>query len=376
MKNRIAKTGAALGVLTLLVGGVAACGSSSGSRTATSSAAGSSAAAGFDPKDSFIGIAMPERSSDNWIISGEKMKTDLEAKGYTVNLQYSDGTNGTQTQINNLQTMINNPKLKVLIVAAVDGEKLNQVLSDAASKGVKVIAYDRLINNTEAIDYYVTYDNKKVGELQGQSLLDGLEAQKPGGPWNVELFAGSPDDNNAKFFWDGAMSKLQPMIDSGKIVVPSKQTTFNQVATPGWSAETAQRRMTTLLGFYTSAQLDGVLAPNDKVSRGIQAAIGTTFPTFPVVTGQDAEADSVKLIMQGKQYSTIYKSAFDQAERTVMMVDSLAAGETPEVNDTTSYNNKIKNVDTYLLTPKVVTKENAAEVFANDEKLLAVVNGG
>ena len=263
--------------------------------------------------------------------------------------------------------MLNNGA-KALIVASIDGTALTQQLADAGKDGVKVIAYDRLINGTPDVDYYVTFDNQKVGVQQGTSLLTGLgildaDGKDTGktGPFNIELFAGSPDDNNAQFFFNGAMSVLQPYIDKGTLKVVSGQTSFSQVATQQWKLETAQARMETVLnGFYAKGdtKLDGVLSPYDGLSRGILNATKAAGIPNPVVTGQDAEKPSDKLIQEGVQYSTIFKDTSKLADTASTMVDAILNGKTPEVNDTTTYNNKVKVVPAYLHQSVVITKDN------------------
>jgi putative multiple sugar transport system substrate-binding protein len=242
---------------------------------------------------------------------------------------------------------------------------------------VKIIAYDRLIENTPNVDYYVAFDNFGVGKLQGQALLDGLAARSGhGAPWNIELFSGSPDDANSAVFFNGAMEVLQPKIDDGTLKVVSGQTDIQQTATQGWEAENAQSRMDSLLAAnYTSETIDGVLSPNDNLARAILTSVkqaGKEVSTF-TVTGQDSEVESVKSIMAGEQYSTINKDTNLLVAQTISMIQSLQKGEEVEVNDTEQYDNGVKVVPAYLLTPVIVTKENAAEAYANIPNLLEIV---
>lgn len=223
------------------------------------------------------------------------------------------------------------------------------------------------------MDYYVAFDNFKVGELQGQALLEGMKKKKPNGPYTIELFSGSSDDNNSGVFFDGAMSVLQPEIDKGNVVVGSGQTQVTQTATDGWKAENAQRRMDSLLtSTYGSKTLDGVLSPNDTLARAIITSVKGAGKPIPVVTGQDSEVESVKSIMAGEQYSTINKDTRNLVKASIDMVKALQSGAAPQVNDTTSYNNGVKVVPAYLLPPVIVTKDNAAEAYANDPTLSAL----
>jgi putative multiple sugar transport system substrate-binding protein len=317
-------------------------------------------------KKGTIGVAMPTKTSERWIKDGNYMKQQLEAAGYKVNLQYANDDIPTQvTQVNDMVTKGN----QVLVVASIDGTALAGVLKEAKADGIPVIAYDRLLRSTDAVDYYTTFDNLKVGELQAQSLLAGLKASGKPAPWNVELFAGSPDDNNATFFFNGAMQVLQPLIDSGQIKVRSGETDFKTVATLRWDAAVAKKRMENVLTkSYSSTDVDGVLAPYDGLSRGIIAALkgsgyGSGSKKLPVITGQDAEIESVKSILAGEQYSSIFKNTRDLAKATVTMIQQIAQKKKVTVNDTKSYNNGVKVVPTQLLNPVPVDKSNIKQVL-------------
>jgi putative multiple sugar transport system substrate-binding protein len=318
-----------------------------------------------DNKGALIGVAMPTKTSERWIDDGDNVTKKLEALGYKVDLQYANDQVPLQQQ--QLESMLNK-NAKTLIIAAIDGTALTQQLQAAGDSGVKVIAYDRLINGSPNVDYYVTFDNNKVGVQQGTSLLTGLgildqDGKDTGkkGPFNIELFAGSPDDNNATFFWKGAMSVLQPYIDKGVLKVPSGQTEFSQCAIQQWQLKTAQDRMETILnGFYAkgNVKLDGVLSPYDGLSRGILNAVKSASIPNPIVTGQDAEKPSDKLILDGVQYSTIFKDTRKLGDTAAAMVDAVLTGKEPEVNDTTTYDNKVKVVPSYLHQSVIVTKDN------------------
>jgi putative multiple sugar transport system substrate-binding protein len=324
-----------------------------------------SAASGGDGGKGTIGVAMPTKSSERWIADGNNIKEQLEAEGYDVDLQYAE--DDIPTQVSQVENMITKG-VDTLVIAAIDGTALGEVLETAESQDIDIIAYDRLIRDSEAVDYYTTFDNFKVGVLQAESLVKGLE-ERGKGPYNVELFAGSPDDNNATFFWDGAMSILQPMIDSGDIVVPSGQTDFDQAAILRWDPATAQKRMEDILTkTYSSETVEGVLSPYDGLSLGIIAALqgngyGGGGKELPVVTGQDAEVQSVKSILAGEQYSTIFKDTRELAKVTVDMIKAVGEGEEPEVNDTETYDNGVKVVPSYLLKPVEVDASNWEEIL-------------
>ncbi len=317
---------------------------------------------------------MPTKTSERWINDGNGVKSQLEALGYKVDLQYAD--NDIPTQVNQIETMITKGE-KLLIIASIDGTALSTQLQEAHTNGIAVIAYDRLIMNSPNVDYYATFDNFKVGVQQATSLLTGLgildaSGKDTGktGPLNIELFAGSPDDNNAPFFFKGAMSILQPYIDKKVLVVKSGQTDFQKVAILRWDPATAQSRMENLLTstYADGSKVAGVLSPYDGLSIGILGALkgvgyGTASQPYPIVTGQDAEAASVKSIIAGEQYSTIYKDTRELAKVTVAMADAILKNQTPKTNDTTTYNNGVKVVPSYLLESQVVTKDNYKKIL-------------
>ncbi|MGY1749593.1 multiple monosaccharide ABC transporter substrate-binding protein [Modestobacter sp. SYSU DS0511] len=363
---KLTALGAALAV------GLTACGGGgAGSNSDTADA---------DPGDLTIGVAMPTETSERWIADGDNVKSQLEEAGYTVELQYAGDDIPTQSrQIDQMIT----EGVDLLIVAAIDGTALAPQLEAAAAEGIEVISYDRLIRDTENVDFYVTFDNEAVGEAQANALLVGLGLQNPDGspgeatgPFNIELFAGSLDDNNAFFFWEGAMSVLQPLIDDGTLVVPSGQTTIEQAATLRWQQETAQSRMETLLtsNYSGDTQLNGVLSPYDGISRGIITALqnagyGPALDSqprpLPVVTGQDAEIASIKLIADGVQHSTIFKDTRLLAEQAVAAAEAFLEGEEPEANDTETYDNGMKIVPSYLLPVETVYADNIQSVLVD-----------
>jgi len=301
-----------------------------------------------------IGISMPTKSSQRWIDDGNNMVNEFEKMGYECDLQY--GEDVVENQVSQIENMITKG-VNCLVVAAIDGESLSDVLAKAEEQNISVIAYDRLIKKTDNVDYYATFDNFQVGVLQAEYIVKALNLEKEKGPYNIELFAGSPDDNNAYFFFNGAMKILKPYIDSGKLVVKSGQTAFKQVATLRWSGETAQARMDNLLSkSYTDVKVDAVLSPYDGISIGIISSLkgvgyGTENLKMPIVTGQDAEIPSVKSIIAGEQTQTVFKDTRELAKVASKMADAVLNGKEPEVNDTKTYDNGNKIVPSYLLKP-------------------------
>ncbi|MBB6403733.1 putative multiple sugar transport system substrate-binding protein [Arthrobacter sp. AZCC_0090] len=356
------KAGKAAAVAAIAALALTACG-----RTDSGSSGGSSSGGEAFPKGSSIGVALPQKTSENWVLAEKLFNDGLTSAGFKPDVQFANG--GVSEQQNQISAMVTKGD-KVIIVGAIDGAQLGTQLKQAKDAGATVIAYDRLLLNTANVDYYVAYDNFKVGVLQGQALLDGLKTKKASGPYNIELFAGSPDDANAKVFFDGAMSILQPKIDDGTLKVVSGQKSFEQAVTQGWKAENAQKRMDTLLaGTYTSASLDGVLSPNDTLARAILTSVKAAGKPLPIVTGQDSEVESVKSILAGEQYSTINKDTRKLVEHAITMVKDLQAGKQLEINDTKSYNNGVKTVPAYLLPPVIVTKDNVKTAYVDDPVL-------
>src|SRR6478609_7435705 len=313
-----------------------------------------------------VGIAMPTKSSARWIDDGNNMVKVLKERGYNTDLQYAE--DDIPNQLSQVENMVTKGA-KALVIAAIDGTTLSDVLKQAKAKGITVIAYDRLIRGSANVDYYATFDNFQVGVLQAQSIETALGLKEGKGPFNIELFGGSPDDNNAFFFYDGAMSVLKPYIDSGKLVVQSKQMGMDKVSTLRWEASVAQARMENLLSaFYTKNHVDAVLSPYDGLSIGIIAALkgvgyGTKELPMPVISGQDAEVPSVKSIINHEQYSTIFKDTRELAKVAAGMVDAVLSGGKPEVNDTKTYENGVKVVPSYLLKPVAVDASNWKEAL-------------
>ncbi|MFG6079771.1 multiple monosaccharide ABC transporter substrate-binding protein [Paracoccus litorisediminis] len=322
---------------------------------------------GIAAAEGMVGISMPTKTSARWIADGDNMVKQFQEAGYQTDLQYAD--DDIPNQLNQIENMITKG-VDVLVIAAIDGTTLSNALANAKAADIKVIAYDRLIRDTGDIDYYATFDNFKVGVEQANTLVAGLKERFPDvKPWNVELFGGSPDDNNAFFFYDGAMSVLQPMIDSGEIVIPSGQQGMDKVGTLRWDPATAQSRMDNILSAnYTDKQVNGVLSPYDGLSIGILSSLkgvgyGSGDLKMPIVSGQDAELQSSKSILAGEQYSTIFKDTRELAKVTVGMVDSMIKGSEPQINDTKTYNNGVKVVPSFLLQPVPVTAANLNEVL-------------
>lgn len=319
-----------------------------------------------------IGVSMPTKNLERWSRDGEQLKRLLEDLGYKVELQFAD--NKVEQQSAQIQTMMNKSPA-VLVVGAIDGSALGPVLERASDLGVTVIAYDRLIRDTKAVDYYVTFDNYRVGQLQGQYLVDALELDTAAGPFTFEPIAGSPDDNNARFFFEGAWDVLTPYIEAGKLVCPSGKMPasvedWQSIGIQAWSNTTAQAEMENRLNSFYSAttRVQAVLCPNDAIALGVSQALGSAGygqTDWPVLTGQDADQANVANIVAGRQSMTVFKDTRELGKRCATMVDQICQGQEVEVNDTESYDNGVLVVPSFLLTPVTVDADNVREVLVD-----------
>ena len=314
-----------------------------------------------------VGIAMPTQSAERWIADGANMVKVLEDLGYETDLQYAEDV--VQNQISQIENMITKG-VDVLVIASIDGSALTDVLEKAHEEGVSVVAYDRLLMNSEFVDYYATFDNYSVGVLEAEFIIEKLDLENADGPFNIELFGGSPDDNNALFFWDGAIDTLQPYFDSGKLVVVSGHTDFQQAATLRWDRAAAQTRMENILSAHYSSGEDvhAILSPYDPISLGAIEAMkavgyGSADKPLPIVTGQDAIEAGVKSIIAGEQSQTVFKDTRELAKKAAGMVQALLEDSAVDINDEKTYDNGKKIVPSYLLKPISVHIENYEEVL-------------
>ena len=369
---------AAAMALALTAGMLSGCSSSTGSapenkETQTTAAATTEATKAAETKaeetkatkgsGTLVGVAMPTKDLQRWNQDGSNMKKELEAAGYKVDLQYA--SNDVQTQVSQVENMISNG-CQILVIASIDGSSLGEPLSQAKAMGIPVISYDRLIMNSDAVTYYATFDNYKVGQKQGEYLVEALDLEKATEPKNIELFTGDPADNNCNFFFGGAMDVLKKYIDSGKLVVKSGQTAFEQVATANWDSEKSQNRMDTIIaGNYSDGTvLDAVLCSNDSTALGVENALASSYTgKYPVITGQDCDIANVKNMLQGKQAMSIFKDTRTLASQVVKMVDSVMQGGEAEINDTKSYDNGTGIIPTFLCDPVVVTVDNYKDML-------------
>jgi len=312
-----------------------------------------------------VGISMPTKSLQRWNEDGNYLQAQFEAAGYEVELQYA-GDNDVPTQVAQLETMLLNG-CDVLVITAIESTALGTVLATAKENGVKVVCHDRIVMDTPAVDYYATFDNFQVGEIQGQYVVDTLGLAEGKGPFNIEFLAGDPGDNNATYFFNGAMSKVQQYLDNGQLICVSGQTSFDQVATPSWKTETAQARMDDIIAAYYAdgTPLDVVLCSNDSTAQGAtNALVAAGFEAgegYPIITGQDCDIASMKNILKGLQSMSIFKDTRILAARTVTIVNSILAGTEVETNAVVS--NNILDVPTYYATPLFADINNYQELL-------------
>ncbi len=310
-----------------------------------------------------VGVAMPTKDLQRWNQDGENMKAMLEKAGYQVDLQY--GANDIATQVSQIENMIANGA-KVLVIASIDGDSLGTVLAQAKEKNIPVIAYDRLIMNSDAVSYYATFDNWLVGTKQGEFIRDALDLDNAAGPFNIEFITGDPGDNNINFFFDGAMSILQPYLDNGQLVCPSGQVEKAVVATANWATDAAQARFENILSsYYADKQLDAVLASNDSTACGVENALESSYSgsVYPVITGQDCDIAIMKNLIEGKQGMSVFKDTRTLAAKVVEMVDALMKGQEPPINDTETYDNGTGVIPSFLCEPVACTVENYKELL-------------
>ena len=322
-----------------------------------------------------VGVSMPTKDLQRWNQDGDNMKAQLEKEGYEVDLQYAG--NVEQEQLNQITNMINSG-CSVVVIAAITGDSLGAALDLAKEKGVKVIAYDRLLMASDAVDYYATFDNYMVGTVQGTYIKDQLKLDEAEGPFVMEITAGDPGDNNAGYFYNGAMDVLKPYIESGKIIVKSGQIEFNDVATPSWKTETAQTRADSILSSYYAdgSKIDAWLCSNDSTALGVTNALADKYDNdYPIITGQDCDVSNTNNMIDGKQSMSVFKDTRTLAKQVVKMVGQILKGETVDVNNTETYNNGVKVVPSFLCEPVFADVNNYKELLIDSGYYLETEDG-
>ena len=312
-----------------------------------------------------VGVSMPTKDLQRWNQDGANMQAELEAAGYEVDLQYA-GNDETQ-QLAQIENMISGGA-NVLVIAAIEASSLGEALDMAKAANIPVIAYDRLLMNSDAVSYYATFDNYKVGVTQGQYIVDTLDLDNAEGPFNLEITAGDPGDNNAPFFYNGAMDTLKPYIESGKLVVQSGQTAFEEVGTPKWATETAQSRAENILSTHyakgSGNNVDVWLCSNDSTALGVTNALAANYDgEYPIITGQDCDIANTKNMIDGKQSMSVFKDTRTLASQVVKMVGQILNGEEVEVNDTETYDNGTGVIPSFLCEPVFADANNYKELL-------------
>ena len=309
-----------------------------------------------------VGVSMPTKDLQRWNQDGANMEKELTDAGYEVELQFA--SNDPATQLNQIKTMIGNG-CSVLVISAIEGDSLGEALDMAAEYEIPVIAYDRLLMNSDAVSYYATFDNYMVGTVQGNYIVEALDLENAEGPFNLEITAGDPGDNNAGYFYQGAVDVLQPYIDAGKLVVQSGQTAFEEVATAQWKTDEAQKRAENILStYYTDKNVDVWLCSNDSTALGVETALAANYSgEYPIVTGQDCDIENVKNMIAGKQSMSVFKDTRTLASQVVKMVGQILNGEEVDVNDTETYDNGVIVVPSYLCEPVFADVNNYKELL-------------
>lgn len=348
-------------VASLLVG----CGSSDAGTTGSDASASSTSSTSSEASanGTRVGVSMPTKDLQRWNQDGSNMEAELKAAGYDVDVQYA--SNDVQTQVSQIENMISSGA-DVLVIAAIEGSSLGEALDMAKDANIPVIAYDRLLMNSDAVSYYATFDNYMVGTVQGQYIVDTLDLDNAAGPFNLEITAGDPGDNNAGYFFNGAYDVLKPYIESGKLNVVSGQKTFDECATPLWATETSQSRAENILSsnYSDGTNVDVWLCSNDSTALGVENALAANYNgTYPIVTGQDCDVENVKNIIAGKQSMSVFKDTRTLASQVVKMVGQILKGETVDVNDTTTYDNGTGVIPSYLCQPVFADVNNYKELL-------------
>ncbi|MBR3464417.1 MAG: sugar-binding protein [Clostridiales bacterium] len=310
-----------------------------------------------------VGVSMPTKDLQRWNQDGANMESKLKAAGYDVDLQFA--SNDVATQLSQVENMISGG-CSVLVIAAIEGSSLGTALDKAEQKKIPVIAYDRLLMDSATVDYYATFDNYKVGTIQGTYVKDTLKLDEAAGPFNLEITGGDPGDNNAGLFYQGAYDVLKPYIDSGKLVIKSGQVEFAKVATAKWKTEEAQKRAENILSsFYSDgSNVDVWLCSNDSTALGVTNALGANYNgKYPIITGQDCDKANVKNMLGGKQSMSVFKDTRTLADQVVKMVTQILKGEKVDVNDTKSYDNGKIVVPSYLCDPVFADANNYKQIL-------------
>lgn len=309
-----------------------------------------------------VGVSMPDKDNERWYKDGTDMEKELTDAGYEVDLQFA--FNDSRTQLDQIKTMVEEG-CDVLVIAASAVNTLGEALDMAAENDIPVIAYDRLIMNTDAVSYYVTFDPYLVGAVQGSYIKDSLNLDNADGPFRLEITAGDPDDANAQYYYYGAMDILQPYIDMGKLVVSSRQSTFGAVATFQWRADNAQSRAWNILSaYYKNNNVDAWLCSNDRLALGVENALAANYSgKYPIVTGLDCDIENVKNIIEGKQSMSVLRDTRIPVTQIVKMVEQIINGEEVDVNDTESFDNGVIVVPTYLCESVYVDAYNYKELL-------------
>ena len=310
-----------------------------------------------------IGVSMPTKDLQRWNQDGDNMQSELEAAGFEVDLQYA--SNDVQTQLSQIENMISNGA-DVLVIAAIEGSSLGEALDMAKENEIPVIAYDRLLMDSDAVSYYATFDNYMVGTVQGDYIVEALDLDNADGPFNLEITAGDPGDNNAGYFYQGAIDVLQPYIDEGKLVVPSGQIAFDDVATPTWATEVAQTRAENILSsnYADGTNVDVWLCSNDSTALGVENALAANYTgEYPIITGQDCDIENTKNMIAGKQSMSVFKDTRTLASQVVKMVSQIINGEEVDINDTETYDNGTGVIPSYLCEPVFADANNYKELL-------------
>ena len=303
---------------------------------------------------STIAVCFPN-TTQSWQRNGDSLQQLLTEDGFNVDTQFSATVEEQQKQIKD--TISKNPDC--IVIAAIDSEALVDVLADAKKKNIPVIAFERMLMDTDAVSYYASFDGAAVGESMGEYLESVLNLKNGGGPYNIEFFAGSPTDSGATVYFNNAYKVLEPYLKNGQLVCRSGQTKFEQVAVAEWNSANARPRIQEIFNkYYSDATLNVVLAPNDDIAGVLLEEFKNAGKPYPYISGLDGDPAAFDRIKNNIQTFTVAKDPVILTSKCVRMIKAVVEGTQPDINDVTNYNNGVKTVPAFLCTPTIVDKTN------------------
>ncbi len=301
-----------------------------------------------------IAVCFPN-TTESWQRNGDTLTKLLQEEGFNVDVQFSDTIEKQQQQVKDAIAK----KPGCIVIAAIDSAAFVDVLEDAKKNNVPVIAFERMLLNSDAVSYYASFDGAAVGEAMGEYFESVLNLKSGAGPYNIEFFAGSTTDSGAGIYFSNAMKILEPYLRSGQLVCRSGQTNFEQVAVAEWNSANARPRIRDIFNkYYSDATLNVVLSPNDDIAGVLLEEFKAAGKPFPLISGLDGDPAAFDRIRAGQQTFTVAKDPEVLTSKCVRMIKAVVEGTQPDINDVTNYNNGVKVIPAYLCTPQIVDRTN------------------